>query len=291
MPQNRQKLDFIGAHMSMAGGYIKAWERAEKVGCQALQIFTKNNMQWKGSVISEQAAAIFRQKTAALKFPICGHVGYLINLGAKNSSTTRRSLASLAEELQRAEILGLPFLVLHPGNHMGAGERAGIKTISTNLKNVLKKSPAKKVRIALETTAGQGTCVGYRFEHLADIYEQVDMPSRIGFCFDTCHVFAAGYDIAHARGLANAFRDFDRLLGLDKILAFHCNDSKTGLGSRVDRHEHIGKGHIGIEPFREILNTRAFTKTPKILETPKGTDEREDINNLKVLRALIRKKI
>ncbi len=283
------KLDLIGAHMSMAGGYLKAWDRANLVGCQAMQIFTKNNMQWEGTVIPEHVAKAFRQKTASQKFPVCGHVGYLINLGAKNNLTARRSLVSLADELLRAETLGLPFIVLHPGNHMGAGEKEGIKTIAKNLAAVLKKTPVKKVRIALETTAGQGTCIGYRFEHLAEIYEKVGMPSRIGFCFDTCHVFAAGYDISHARGLATAFKEFDQLLGLDKILAFHFNDSKTGLGSRVDRHEHIGKGHIGMEPFKEILNTRAFAKMPKILETPKGIDGREDINNLKVLRALIRK--
>ncbi len=283
------KSDLIGAHMSMAGGYVKAWERAENVGCQALQIFTKNNMRWEGNEILQKAATAFRERTASLSFPVCGHASYLINLAAKNNSTARRSLAALADELHRAEVLGLPFLVLHPGNHMGAGEKDGIKTIAANLSAVLKKSPTKKVRIALETTAGQGTCVGHRFEHLAVIYEKVGMPSRIGICFDTCHVFAAGYDIARARGLANTLREFDRLLGLDKILAFHFNDSKTGLGSRVDRHEHIGKGHIGIEPFKEILNTRAFARLPKILETPKGINGREDINNLKVLRGLVRK--
>lgn len=282
------KADLIGAHMSMAGGYVKAWDRALAVGCQALQIFTKNNMQWEGSTLSEGAATAFRKRTAALQLPVCGHASYLINLGATNSQTKERSLISLMDELERSERLGLPFLVLHPGNHMGSGEKVGIKNISHNLRAVLKKSPVKKVKIALETTAGQGTCVGHRFEHLAEIYKQVNMPSRIGFCFDTCHVFASGYQISTARGLADTFKEFDRLLGLDKILAFHFNDSKTGLGSCVDRHEHIGKGHIGIEPFREILNTRAFAKIPKILETPKGSNHgREDMNNLRVLRNLI----
>jgi deoxyribonuclease IV len=283
------KLDLIGAHMSIAGGYLKAWERATDLRCSAMQIFTKNNMQWEAPAILDQVATDFRKRTKILDMPVCGHAGYLINLGAPGGPTAQRSLIALADEIVRAEKLGLPFLVVHPGNHMGEGDEAGIKTIAKNLASILKKSRAKKVKIALETTAGQGTCIGHRFEHLAAIYELVDLPSRIGFCFDTCHVFAAGYDISRARGLANTFKEFDRLIGLDKILAFHFNDSKTGLASRVDRHEHIGKGHIGIEPFREILNTRAFSKIPKILETPKGVTGREDINNLKVLRGLIRK--
>jgi deoxyribonuclease IV len=281
------KCDLIGAHMSVAGGFTKAWDRGEAVGCHAIQIFTKNNMQWEAPLLAERAAEDFIQRSKLLKFPVCGHAGYLINLGAFQNPTAKRSLKSLADELFRAEKLGLPFLVLHPGSHMGAGEAAGIETISKNLKSVLKKSPTKKVKIALETTAGQGNCLGHRFEHLAEIYDRVGMPSRMGFCFDTCHVFAAGYDISRARGLANTFKEFDRLIGLEKILAFHFNDSKTGLGSRVDRHDHIGKGHIGIEPFREILNTPAFSKVPKILETPKGDEGREDITNLKVLRSLI----
>ncbi len=283
------KMDFIGAHMSMAGGYSRAWDRAEEAGCHAMQIFTKNNMQWEAGPISQDSAEVFRKRTAALRLPVCGHAGYLINLGAKAGPTARRSLIALSDELDRAELLGLPFLVLHPGNHMGAGEKNGIRTISSNLRSVLKKSKTKKVKVALETTAGQGTGIGHRFEHLAEIYERVDMPSRIGFCLDTCHVFAAGYDISHARGLATTLKEFDKLLGLEKILGFHFNDSKTGLGSRVDRHEHVGKGHIGIEPFKELLNTHAFARVPKILETPKGINGRADIHNLKILRGLIRK--
>ncbi len=282
------KSDLIGAHMSMAGGYLKAWERALAVGCQSLQIFTKNNMQWNAVAVNGKAAEEFRKKTRELKLPVCAHASYLINLGSTNSQTARRSLNALSDELQRAETLGIPFLVLHPGSHMGAGEQAGLKAIASNLASVLKNCRAKKVRVALETTAGQGNTIGHRFEQLAAVCEKVDMPSRLGFCFDTCHVFAAGYDIAKPRGLANTFKDFDRLLGLENILAFHFNDSKTGLGSHVDRHQHIGKGHIGIEPFREILRTRAFSMVPKILETPKGDNGREDINNLKVLRSLFR---
>lgn len=281
-------IDYIGAHLSVAGGLLKAWERAEALGCHGLQIFTKNNMQWAGTKIPDSAAVAFRKKTESLKLAACAHAGYLINLGAVNESTAKRSEESLLDELDRAELLGLPFLVLHPGNHMGAGEKAGIETISKNLRKILKKSKTKKVKVALETTAGQGTCIGHRFEHLSEIRDKVSMNNRIGFCFDTCHVYASGHDISKARGLANTFKEFDKLLGLENILAFHFNDSKTGLGSRVDRHEHIGKGHIGIEPFKEILNTRAFSKIPKILETPKGPNGQADVTNLKVLRALKR---
>jgi deoxyribonuclease-4 len=278
--------DGIGAHMSMAGGHVKAWERAIAVGCQALQIFTKNNMQWKGAPLSREGALAFRRKAAELKHPVCGHACYLINLAATNASITQQSRATLLDEIRRADMLGLPFLVLHPGNHMGAGEEAGIAAAAANLRWVLDQSRSNRVKIALENTAGQGTGLGFRLEHLAAIAEKVGLPSRIGYCFDTCHAFAAGYDISRPRGLAAALRDFDRLLGLDNLLAFHFNDSKCGLGSRVDRHEHIGKGHIGLDPFREILRTRAFQRVPKILETPKDASGRADTNNLKVLRSL-----
>ncbi len=282
------KPDFIGAHMSMAGGFLKAWERADDAGCQALQVFTKNNMQWHGPAIPEVSAAAFKKHTVARRLPACGHASYLINLGATNAATLQKSKAALLDELHRAEQLGLPLLVLHPGNHMGAGEKKGLTTIAASLRSVLEQCPRNRVKIALETTAGQGTGLGCRFEHLAEIDHQVGLRSRIGFCFDTCHVFAAGYDISRAKGLTATIKEFDQLLGLKRILAFHFNDSKCGLGSRVDRHEHIGKGHIGIEPFREILNTRAFENVPKILETPKGPAVRADANNLKLLRSLIR---
>lgn len=272
--------------MSVAGGYRQAWNRGLAVGCQSLQIFTRNNRQWRTAPFNRPAAEFVR-RTAELKLPAGGHASYLINLGAPEARTVRRSMAALTDELRYAEWLGLAFLVLHPGCHLGKGEKAGLRTIATNLATVLRNCPARRIRVALETMAGQGTCLGHRFEHLAAISEKVGMPSRLGFCFDTGHVFAAGYDISKARGLANAFREFDRQLGLDQILVFHFNDSKTGLGSRVDRHQHIGKGHIGLEPFREILNTRAFARIPKILETPKGEEGREDVTNLRVLRSLL----
>lgn len=278
--------DCIGAHMSMAGGYVKAWERATAVGCQALQIFTKNNMRWKAPPLSREGARAFRRKTAELKHPACGHAGYLINVAATSAAIAEQSRATLLDEMRRAESLGLLFLVLHPGNHMGAGEQEGLAAAAANIRWALDRTRASRVKIALENTAGQGTGLGFRFEHLAAIAEKVALPSRVGYCFDTCHAFAAGYDISRPRGLAAAFKDFDRLLGLDHLLAFHFNDSKCGLGSRVDRHEHIGKGHIGLDPFREILRTRAFQRIPKILETPKDASGRADANNLKVLRSL-----
>ncbi|MCC7518690.1 MAG: deoxyribonuclease IV [Verrucomicrobiae bacterium] len=278
--------DGIGAHMSMAGGYVKAWERATAVGCQALQIFTKNNMRWKAPPLSAEGARAFRRRTAELKHPVCGHACSLINVAAVKPSIAQLSRATLLDEMRRAEALGLPFLVLHPGNHMGAGEDAGLAAAAANIRWALDRSRSSCVKIALENTAGQGTGLGFRFEHLAAIAEKVALSSRVGFCFDTCHAYAAGYDISRPRGLAATLKEFDRLLGLDNLLGFHFNDSKCGLGSRVDRHEHIGKGHIGLDPFREILRTRAFHSTPKILETPKDASGRADTNNLKALRSL-----
>jgi deoxyribonuclease-4 len=273
--------------MSVAGGFDQAWNRGLAIGCQSVQIFTRNNRQWRSANFDRKAAVAFARRTTELKLPAFAHASYLINLGAPEARTVRRSLAALSDELKFAEWLGLPGLILHPGCHLGAGEKAGIRRIAANLAAVVKNSPTRKVRVILETMAGQGTCVGHRFEHLAEICERAEISSRLGFCFDTCHVFAAGYDISRARGLASTFREFDRYLGLDKLMVFHFNDSKTGLGSRVDRHQHIGKGHIGLEAFREILRTRAFGKIPKILETPKGEQGRQDITNLKILRNLI----
>ena len=282
-------MDYIGSHMSVAGGYLMAWERLQLVQGQALQIFTKNNLQWKASPIPPDEAKAFRVHSAQQKHPVCGHASYLINLGAINPVTLKQSCESLIHEIERAEQLGLPSLVLHPGNHMGAGEAEGIKSIAHNLRNALDATADHKVKIALETTAGQGTCMGHRLEHLEALFEAVDRPKRIGFCFDTCHVFAAGYDLSKPEGFDSTLLEFDRRLGLEKILVFHFNDSKTGLGSRVDRHEHIGKGHIGLHPFREILNHPSFSSVPKILETPKDTAGQNDRNNLKLLRSLVKK--
>jgi deoxyribonuclease-4 len=218
---------------------------------------------------------------------IFAHANYLINLAATNPQFHANSIRALAEELTRADQLDLPFLVLHPGAHLGAGEEAGLTAIIASIDTVLRRIPRVKTRIALETTAGQGSCLGHRFEQIAYILHNVREPERLGVCLDTAHVFAAGYDIETTTGVRKMFRDFDRTIGLDRLVALHLNDSKTARGSRVDRHEHIGQGRIGLEAFGFIMRDRRFSKIPKVLETPKEKNLAEDVKNLTLLRGLI----
>jgi deoxyribonuclease-4 len=192
----------------------------------------------------------------------------------------------LSEELIRADQLELPFLVMHPGAHLGAGEEAGLEKIAASIDAIFRVIPKVKTRIALETTAGQGSCLGHRFEHIAYIIENVREPDRLCVCIDTAHLFAAGYDLGTESGIKKTFREFDRVIGFDRLVAIHVNDSKTARGSRVDRHQHIGKGQIGLDAFRFIMRDRRFRKIPKVLETPKGKEMREDIRNLRTLRGL-----
>jgi deoxyribonuclease-4 len=277
----------MGAHCSTAGGVHMALKRAKQIMGECVQIFVKNNMQWFGKPPSPQALALYANELATQKFScVFGHTGYLINLGAQASKNRERSIKSLIQEIQFATELGLPFLVLHPGAHLGAGEAAGLKQIVTGLDEVFAATSRSPVRIALENTAGQGTCLGYKMEHLAAIYEGVRKPERLGVCLDTAHLFAAGYDIRTPRGWRKPIRDIEQLIGLKQILAFHLNDSKTPLGSRVDRHAHIGQGHIGLAGFRHIVNDSRFKNHPGCLETPKSEDLHEDVMNLATLRAL-----
>ena len=280
----------FGAHMSVSGGVAKALERGASVGCEVVQIFVKNNMQWFGRPHPPADIAQFKQEQARLRFAaVFGHTGYLINLGAGPSANRAKSLQSLIQEITFADALGLPFLVLHPGAHLGAGETAGLRQIVAGLDEVLRATKDAKVRIALENTAGQGSCLGNQIEHLAAIYDGVGTPERLGLCIDTCHLFAAGYDIRTGAGWDKAVRLIDKLIGRKEILAFHLNDSKTDLGSRVDRHEDIGKGKIGLEGFRHIVNDARFKNTPGCLETRKSEDLHEDVANLAMLRSLVKK--
>ena len=278
--------DHLGSHVSIAGGVVAAFGRAIAVGCGAFQIFTKNNFRWSGKPLGREEAAKFRSLLAERKMPIGSHSGYLINLGAASGPNVEKSIASTIEELSRAEELGIPFVVFHPGSHLGAGEKAGLRTIAARFKKILQASKKSPVRIALETTAGQGSCLGGRFEHLAELYDRVGSAERLAVCFDTCHVFAAGYDLRSRP--EKVLKEFDRVVGLKRIVIFHFNDSKGELGSRLDRHEHIGKGRIGLEAFRVILNERLFREVPKILETPKDDAGKFDRMNLKLLRSLVR---
>ncbi len=279
----------LGAHMSTAGGAARAINRALSVGCTALQIFVKNNMQWAAPapLSEEESGAFLRHPRRGDLGAVCGHAGYLINLAATNPDFHARSIASLRDELRRADQLELPFLVLHPGAHMGAGEEAGLRKISASLDEVFAELPADlRTKVALETTAGQGTCLGHRFEHLAEIFSLVRCADRLTVCVDTAHLFAAGYDISDEEKTGAVFAQFQCHLGRDRLAVLHVNDSKTPLGSRVDRHAGIGLGQIGTGAFRYVMQAPELGAVPKILETPKGKELTEDAENMARLREL-----
>jgi deoxyribonuclease-4 len=279
----------FGAHMSTAGGVWRALERGRSINCESVQIFVKNNMRWFGKTHTADDLALFAKELAESKFAcVFGHTGYLINLGAPASKNRDFSIKSLIEEIDLATALGLPFLVMHPGAHLGAGEDAALKQIVAGLDEVFAATRKSRVRVALENTAGQGTCLGHKIAHLGAIFDRIKRPERLGVCLDTAHFFAAGYDIRKPKGWEAAIREVASLIGLKQVLAFHLNDSKTDLGSRVDRHAHIGQGKIGRESFRHIVNDARFEDHPGCLETPKGPDLKEDVENLKVLRSLKR---
>lgn len=278
----------FGAHMPTGGGIWRALERGIGIGCEVVQLFVKNNRQWFGQPYSPDDLARYANQAAAGKLhTIFGHAGYLINLGAPASPNRDRSVQALIQEIQLATELGLPFLVLHPGAHLGAGEASGLQQIVAGLDDVFRATRASPVRIALENTAGQGTCLGHDIAHLAAIYQRVQHPGRLGLCLDTAHFFEAGHDLRTPRGWQAAIGQVESQIGLREILAFHLNDSKTDLGSRVDRHAGIGQGKIGRSAFRHIVNDPRFATVPGCLETPKSEDLHEDVENLAILRALV----
>ena len=271
--------------MSIRGGVSMAIERARSIDCTAMQIFVKNNMQWFARPLSRMEIRAFLDHVRRGELlSVFGHASYLIILATTNLQFHANSIRALAEDLVRADQLQLPFLVLHPGAHLGPGEQAGLEKIVNSIDEVFRKIPNVKTKIALEITAGQGSCIGHRFEHLAHIIENVREPERLRVCLDTAHLFAAGYDISSESGVRKIFREFDRVIGRDRLVAIHVNDSKTPCGSRVDRHEHIGKGRIGLDVFRFIMRSPRFRKIPKVLETPKSKDLAEDVINLNTLR-------
>src|SRR5438093_2629693 len=256
------------AHMSIRGGESMAIERARSIRCTAMQMFVKNNMQWFARALTrEEIRAFLNHVQRGELLSVFGHANYLINLAATNPLFHTNSIRPLAAELVRADQLKLPFLVLHPGAHLGAGEEAGLEKIIESIDRVLSGIPKIKTRIALETTAGQGSSLGSKFEHLAYIISRVRQPERLCVCLDTAHIFAAGYDISDESAIRKTFREFDRLIGRDRLVAMHVNDSKTVRASCVDRHEHIGRGKIGLEAFCFIMRNRRFRKIPKVLET------------------------
>lgn len=278
----------FGAHMSIAGGFDKAVDRAEHAGCDSLQIFTKNNNQWRAKPIEDDQIQRFTARLAGTGIgPVVAHDSYLINLASPDDELWDKSVAAFRVELERCEQLGVPFLVTHPGSFVKSSEEEGIQRIARALNRIHDELPGFEVMTLLETTAGQGSAIGHRFEQLARIMELVSAPERVGYCFDTCHVFAAGYEIRTADGYAETMSAFDHVLGLNALKAFHFNDSKRELGSHVDRHDHIGAGQIGLDGFRHFVNDRRFDDRPALLETPKSEDLHEDIENLTRLRSLV----
>lgn len=279
-------MGLLGAHVSTQGGVQNAPGRGAELECDAIAIFTKNQRQWKAKPLKEEEIAGFKENMRKYGIRMAlSHDSYLINLGSPREDIYRKSVEAFVDEILRADQLDLPFLVFHPGSHLGEGEELGLKKIAGGIEESLSQAPDSRVMLLLETTAGQGTNLGYTFEQLATIMDLVGDKERLGVCFDTCHAFAAGYDIRTPEAYGETFDRFDEVIGLDNLRAFHLNDSKFPLGSRKDRHEHIGQGEIGLEAFRLLVNDRRFENHPMILETPGG-----DVwysANLKVLRDLI----
>jgi deoxyribonuclease-4 len=287
----------LGAHMSVAGGLPLAVERAVVHGCDALQIFAKNANRWQGRAVPPEEVRAFRAKVkAAALGPVVSHASYLINLATSDPALWRQSLDAMGDELDRAEALGLLGVVLHPGCYTHGSEADGLKLIAEGLLALLDQRRRGKTMVLLEHTAGQGTALGATFEQLASIMASMKEHRRVGVCLDTCHLHASGYDLCSPEGYAETFRQFGRVVGFGRLKLFHLNDSKKPRGSRVDRHEHIGQGSLGLEPFRRILNDPRFGGLPMLLETPK-TEGRPpgmvakdplDERNLGVLRDLLK---
>ncbi|MFA3782725.1 deoxyribonuclease IV [Melioribacteraceae bacterium 4301-Me] len=280
----------LGAHTFVTGGPASAIDTAEKLGFTAIQIFTKNNNQYFAKDLSEKEINDFKSKLLAsnIKF-VVSHDSYLINLCSKDPMMLKKSREAFLKELERCEQLGIPYLNFHPGAHGGQGEELGIKLIAESLNIVHQKTKGYKTKSMLEATAGQGTALGYRFEQLRKIIDLVEEPERMSVCIDTAHIFAAGYDIRDSKQYKKVIKEFNDIIGLEKLKCIHMNDSKKELGSRVDRHEHIGKGFIGTEGFTNIMNDKKLERVPKILETPKGKDQKEDLQNIKLLLSLVKK--
>lgn len=275
----------LGAHVSIAGGVEKAFTRGRAIGCQALQIFVKSPQQWRGKPLSEQDITGFREAHARWPLPVVAHGSYLINLAAADPVTLERSRAVLADELSRCEALGVLGLVLHPGAHLGAGEEAGLERVARSLEAVFAARSDIRTKVLLENTAGQGTALGYRLEHLQGILERV-ASERLGVCLDTCHAFAAGYALHEACGYAAWLEDVERTVGWAKVACFHLNDSQAPFGSRKDRHANIGAGEMGLAVFARIVHEERFEELPMVLETPVGKDGLGHKRDLECLRAL-----
>ena len=280
--------DYLGAHMSISGGLHLAIDRAVAADCGVLQIFTRNSNQWKGKSVSEADTALFKGKFAASGLhEVISHDIYLINLASPPGETRDKSLAAFRDELETCARLGIAKVVMHPGSHLTDTPETGLARVVAAFDQLFGEVPQFEGKVLIETTAGQGSNLGRTFEELQTIISASKFPQKFGVCFDTCHTFAAGYDTATEDGYRDTMEQFDRLIGLERLHCFHFNDSRKGLGSRVDRHEHIGQGTLGLNPFRFILNDPRFATVPKILETPKGDNGEMDAVNLGILRGLL----
>ncbi|MER3417048.1 MAG: deoxyribonuclease IV [Gemmataceae bacterium] len=283
-------MPLLGAHLSIAGGHHRALEEAALLRMDAVQIFTKSSNQWAARPLTESQTRLFRSVRRKLRIRrALAHDSYLINLASPDRQLYRRSVQALAEELTRAEALGLDALIMHPGAATGDDEASALERVAQALTEILQNRPTCRVRVLVETTAGQGSALGYRFEHLAYILQRLPRQARAGVCVDTCHIFAAGYPLAPAGAYRATMEQLDRIVGLKRVFAFHLNDSARPLGSRVDRHEHIGQGYMGVEPFRLLLNDPRFHNMPMVLETPKSGPNGEPMDpvNLAILRSLM----
>lgn len=282
----------LGAHQSIAGGYYKSVEIAHRAKCDCVQLFTKNNNQWRAKELTDEDVRLFQQRLAELGVghPLA-HDSYLINLASPDAELWKKSVDSFVMEVLRADRLGIPYLVTHPGAYTTSSEEAGIAAVVRALDETHRQTKGVRTKVLLETTAGQGSCLGNKFEHLAAMIDGVQDPDRLGVCVDTCHIFAAGYPISTEKDYKATMRALDKTVGVKLVRAFHLNDSLKPLGSRVDRHAHIGRGEIGKEAFRHLLNDRRFRKVPMYLETPKGEEKGKDLDviNLSTLRRMIAK--
>ncbi|HZO80320.1 MAG TPA: deoxyribonuclease IV [Candidatus Binataceae bacterium] len=289
--RDTDKRPLIGAHMSIAGGVSEALRRGKQVGCDCIQIFTKSSRQWAAKPYAKEEVAAFKaaQVETGIKI-VVAHDSYLLNLGAPDEKLRRKSVAGFIDELERCEMLGVPFLIAHPGSHVGSGEEAGIQTIAHSLDEAHKSCAGFKVKVALEITAGQGSNLGYSFAQMGRIFDAVKEHERLRLCFDTEHAFAAGYDLRDNEGYERTFAELDEHIGLRRLVAFHLNDSLKPFHSRVDRHEHIGKGHLGVAPFRRLLHDQRFFGLPMCLETEPGPEMKDIAADLATLRKLLEAK-
>jgi deoxyribonuclease-4 len=280
----------LGAHMSIAGGVKNALLDAEKVQSTAVQLFVKNNNQWRGPELTEQQIVEFKTERDRIGFErhtLIAHTGYLINLASNKPDVMAKSLVSLEDELKRCGQLELAGLVMHPGSHLGSGRDAGIEQIARNARAILQRQADSPTRLLLENTVGNGTQLGSTFEDLRDLIQAIDLPEKVGVCLDTCHLFAAGFDLRTAEAYEETMKRFDAIVGFRHLRAVHLNDSLHELGERRDRHEHIGKGFLGLEAFRHVMNDSRLAAIPMVLETPKEAELLEDRENLTTLRSLI----